>query len=502
MTGESGSSDSPAAGATATVADRHVHPGTIVLRFVKELPSTVLAAPAALAYGSDMGLAGFLLFAGLLAAVMVGFNWLAWSRFRYGVGTGDIVIEKGILNRTRRSIPFDRVQDVDIERRLLQRIFGLAKVRIETGGAGKDEGLIDSVTLAEADRLRASVRAGKGAAPAVAADAAATAAEAEASPEPGGDLLFAMGPGRVLTLGLFNFSLVYIAGLFALLQTFQNVLPFDIYDPARWAGLIGSHLPERLTISAILAVLFVAVLLGVIAGVATTLSREYGFRLTDQGKRMRRERGLLTHTEAVLGKKRIQVALIQTGPVRVRFGWFALFFQSLGAGSDSGGRQSAAPFAREAELDPILAAAGRFRRPNEALERVSSRHVLRASLPLLLPAAGILAASWWEPRAIWLLALLPLLAARAAVQRRYHRYSLSDGLLFIQRGVWRRRLWIVPVERIQALGLSRTKPQRWLDLATLTVDTAGAPMTSGARIVDLRWDAARALAEELRAGRP
>jgi len=486
----------PAGALSATVADRHVHPGTIVLRFVKELPSTVLALPAVLAFTSDIGLVGVLTFAATLAAVMAGINWLAWSRFRYGVGTSDIVIEKGILNRTRRSIPFDRVQDVDIERRLLQRVFGLAKVRIETGGAGTDEGLIDSVTIAEADRLRTAVRAGKSEAASVPADAQ----PAGGAPATDSNLLFAMGPGRVLMLGLFNFSLVYIAGLFALLQTFQNMLPFDIYDPARWAGLVGNHLPERLTAAAILAVLFLALLLGVIAGVATTVSREYGFRLADEGKRMRRERGLLTHTEIVLGKKRIQVALIQTGPVRSRFGWFALFFQSLGAGSDGSGRQSAAPFAREAELDPILEAAGRFRRPAEMLERVSNRTVLRASLPLALPAAAIMVSAAWAPDRLWLLLLLPLFAAASAIQRRFHRYALADGLLFIQRGVWRRRLWIVPVERVQALGISRSRPQRLLDLATLTVDTAGAPATGGARIVDLRYPAALALAEQLRVG--
>jgi putative membrane protein len=480
---------------SATVADRHVHPGTIVLRFVKELPSTVLALPAVLAFTSDIGIVGVLTFAAMLAAVMAGINWLAWSRFRYGVGARDIVIEKGILNRTRRSIPFDRVQDVDIERRLLQRIFGLAKVRIETGGAGKDEGLIDSVTMAEADRLRAAVRAGKSDPAPIATNSTAGAAFSE----PAGTLLFAMGPARVFALGLFNFSLVYIAGLFALLQTFENMLPFDIYDPARWAGLVGKNLPERLTVSAILAVLFLALVLGVIAGIVTTLSREFGFRLTDEGKRMRRERGLLTHTEVVLGKKRIQVALIQTGPVRSLFGWFALFFQSLGSGSDGSGRQSAAPFARETELDPILAAAGNFRRPPGALERVSNRTVLRASLPLALPAAAILVSAAWDPARLWLLLLLPLFAASSAVQRRFHRFALSDGLLFIQRGVWRRRLWIVPVERVQALGISRSRPQRLLDLATLTVDTAGAPMTGGARIVDLRYPDALALAEKLRA---
>jgi putative membrane protein len=485
-----------AGAASATVADRHVHPGTIVLRFLKELPSTVLALPAVLAFTSDIGIAGVLTFAALLAAVMAGINWLAWSRFRYGVGARDIVIEKGILNRTRRSIPFDRVQDVDIERRLLQRIFGLAKVRIETGGAGKDEGIIDSVSIAEADRLRAAVRAGKRGAAPIAADGPAEAA----LPESAGNLLFAMGPGRVLTLGLFNFSLVYIAGIFAFLQTFQNMLPFDLYDPRDW-GSLGGELRGRLTVSAFLIVPLLAVLLGIFAGLVTTLSREYGFKLTDEGTRMRRERGLLTHTEVVLGKKRIQVALIQTGPLRRLFGWVSLFLQSLGAGSDRSGRQSAAPLAREAELDPILAAVGRFRRPVETLERVSTRHILRASLPLALPAAAIMIASAWDANRLWLLLLLPLFAAGSAVQRHFHRYALADGLLFIQRGFWRRRLWIVPVERVQALGISRSKPQRWLDLATLTIDTAGAPMASGARITDLRYPAAQALAEQLRAGR-
>ena len=499
MSGE-GEDSAPAAGAvSATVADRHVHPGTIVLKFVKELPSTVLAAPAALAFTTDMGLSGFLLLVPVLAAVMIGLNWLAWSRFRYGVGERDIVIEKGILNRTRRSIPFDRVQDVDIERRLLQRIFGLAKVRIETGGAGKDEGLIDSVTIAEADRLRAAVRARRSGI--TTAAAAAESRSDEMAPEAEGNLLFAMGTGRVLALGLFNFSLVYIAGLFAFLQTFENFLPFDIYDPARWTGLVEERLPDRLTVPAILAVLSLALVLGVLAGIATTLSREHGFRLTDEGKRMRRERGLLTHTEVVLGKKRIQVAVIQTGPIRALFGFFALFFQSLGSGSDGSGRQSAAPFAREEELDPVLAAAGRFRRPDRTLEPVSSRHVLRASLPLLIPAGAILIGSLWDPRLLWILLTLPLAAASAAVQRRRHRFALADGLLFIQRGFWRRQLWIVPVERIQALGLSRTRPQRWLDLATLSVDTAGAPITGGAKIVDLRLGAAKALAEQLRVSR-
>jgi putative membrane protein len=471
-----------------TVADRRLHPGTIFLRFAKEVPSTVLAIPAGLAFMSQRGLSSILPYALIAATILALVNWLVWRRFSYGVGERDIVIEKGLLERTRRSIPFDRIQDVDIERRALARLFGLAKVKIETGGGGKDEGVLDSVTLAEAYRLRAAVRAGRTEAVAVEeAHPAETAAEER--------LLFEMGLGRVFLLGLFSFSLVYIAGLFAVLQTFDNLLPFDIYDPARWFGLVGEHLPQRFTVGAVVAVLMLALLLGVVAGILRTLARDYGFKLTLEGSRFRRVRGLFTHTEVVLARRRIQLAALTTGPVRRALGWQALAFQTLGASSDGSGHQTAAPLARPEEVAPIMAEAGALRMPSEdELRMVSRRHLVRAlaraiGLPLLL----ILGACIYETAVLFLLALLPLLALGAALSRRFHRYGLADGLLFVTRGVWRQQTWIVPTGNTQALSLSRSLLQRPLGLASLAIDTAGAPAFGGPRIVDLKLADARRL---------
>jgi putative membrane protein len=482
--------------ADATLADRRVHPGTIVLRFVKELPSTVLALPAAVAFMSDRGLRWAIAAAAVMAVVMILLNWLAWSRFRYGVGANDIVIESGILNRTRRSIPFDRIQDVDIERKPLARIFGLAKIRIETGGAGKDEGVLDSVSVAEADRVRAAVRAHRGGPGR--ADGAGPALDSAADSLPAARLLFALDLPRLLLLGLFNFSMVYIAGLFALLQTFDRFIPFDIYNLARWAGVIDKSLPGRFTAAAIMSVAALALLLGVAAGLVRTVARDYGFRLTSEGRRMRRVRGLFTHTEIVLARKRIQLAIVQTGPIRHLFGWSGLSFQSLGAGSDGSGRQSAAPLARAGELEPILAEVGGLRLPPPPdLVMVSRRHIARSLIRQVPLAVAILAASLWKPISLLLLLLLPPLALGAVLRRRFHRYALAGDLLFIQRGFWRRKLWIVPVRNAQAISLSRSRPQSWLGLATLAVDTAGAPTGSGVRIVDLREDLGRALAAEI-----
>ncbi len=477
----------------ATVADRRVHPATVALRFVKEVPSTIFGLPAAYAFLDDAGVFEVIGFIAAIALAMLLLNWLTWYRFRYGVGDSEVVIESGLLSRNRRSIPFDRIQDVDTEQRLLQRIFGLAKVRIETGGSAKDEGLLDSVTLAEADRLRAAVRIGRG-------EGAAKAEVSDEVQDTEGRTVFAMSLRRVLLAGAYNFSLVYLAALFALLQQFGDWLPFDIYDPARWIGIVEAG-AGRFTPATALVLLLFALLLGVVAGILRTLAREYGFRLVAEGRRLRRTRGLFTRSEVVIPIARVQLAQVETGPIRRAGKFFALSFQTLGGSADagSGGRQAVAPLARTAEMEVILAEEGRLRLPERGgLARVSQRHILRLSAKsVLLPVAIIGAGAIFEPRLLLLLALMPALAAASILQWLFHRYALDSDLLFVSAGFWRQRLWVVPVRRTQGIGLTRSPLQRLLGLATLSIDTAGAPAMGGPRIVDISHARARALYEEL-----
>jgi putative membrane protein len=200
----------------------------------------------------------------------------------------------------------------------------------------------------------------------------------------------------------------------------------------------------------------------------------------------------------VIARRRVQLALVAGGPLRTLFGWSGLSFQTLGAGADRSGHQSAAPFATRPEVETVLAEVPPLRLPQAELARVSRRHILRSAAARLGPALlAIVGLSAWERPALWLLAFLPLLAVAGALERRHHRYGLEGPLLFVERGVWRRRLWIVPIDRINSLGLSRGPVQRRLGLATLAVDTAGASLVNAPRIVDLRDRDAEALAAEI-----
>jgi putative membrane protein len=473
------------------VADRRLHPATFLTRTIRALPRYVVGLPAVVGLTSDTDFGILLLLALAGAAVAAAGAYLFWRRFGYGVGEREIVIESGILQRQRRVIPFDRIQDIDIEQGLLARLFGTAKVRIETGGGAKDEGSLDSVSLAEAHRLRETLRRGHAAAGARAEDESPTAVAAD---EP---LLFRMDLNRVLLAGLFNFSLVYLAVIFGSFEYLEALFGFDPLkmewiEPAR-------ALAQTATWGLTVLALSIVLLLGIVAGVLRTVARDYDFRLTRAGGGLRRRRGLLTLSEALIPFRRVQLSIIRSGLIARAFGWFRLEFQTLSADAAKAGNQVAAPFARMEEVRLVLAEVSPEELPPEGdYIRVSKRHILRQSLRwvlwLIIP---ILGASMARPEALLLLLLLPLLIGAAALQWRHHRYCLTAPHIYVRHGFLTRRLWILPYERVQALAVLQGPLQRRLKLATLAIDTAGASALRPLHIVNLPAENARSLCYRL-----
>lgn len=475
---------------------RRVHPLTVVIWFLKKAPQNVLGLPAIIGITSGRGLGWIALAAVGIGVASLVWTWINWRRFTYEVTDSELVIERGLLNRTRRSIPLERIQDVGIEQGPLSRIFGLAEVRVETGGGDKDEAVLDSVSLSEAARLRGALR-GAPARPMVGLDTGEDAPPVE-------DTLtdvFAMSPGRVLLLGLFSFSLVWIAALATGIQFLGDALGFGWDEIADLAETAQGEVQSRLTYSTGFGLFGLVLVLGVVTGVARTVLREWNFKLRAGIGRFRRTRGLLTRSEVVVAMRRIQLALIQRGPFRGLLGWNALSVQTLGGSNDPSGRQVMAPLARDYEVAGIVARAGLPPFERLPLRPVAPAHILRALiLAVPLPLAVIAAALLLTPFA-WLgliLTLPPVLTA--LLQRRYHRYALRSASLQVMRGVLAQRDWIVPVENVQVVTLRQGLIQRWLGLVTLEVDTAGAGMGATPAVVDVALEDGATLARDLAAG--
>ena len=461
---------------------RRLHPATLISRSLQIVPQMLGGGAAYAAVVAREGWGRVLLFAAVAGLLGLVTALLVWWRFRYAIGAGEIVIESGVLRRQRRIIPLDRVQDIAIERPLLARLFGTARVKIETGGSAADEGLLDMIGLADAVELRDHIRRGAG-------DAAAPVAE-----EP---LLFELRLGRLLYSGLFNFSLIFLAGVFAALQYLDQFGQVDLeswFTPERAGAAAGA-----MGLRASLVLVGLLLLLGLIAGIARTLARDFGFRLTRTPAGLRRRRGLFTLSEVVIPVRRTQVALIESGPVARMLGWYSLSFQTLGADRKEGGVQVAAPFARIGELLPILAEAGfPAPPPRAAFSRLPRRALLRRAAPwLILGVAAGAAAMVLEPRIGIATAAMLALALLAVLRWRKHGYALDDAALRVTDGWLNRRLWTIPFDKTQTIQVSAGPLQRPLRLGTLLVDTAGASLMRAPEIVDLDSAEAESLAERL-----
>jgi putative membrane protein len=420
---------------------------------------------------------------------------LYWRRFEYRVGDSEIRIDSGIFSRTHRSIPFDRVQDVDITQGPVARLLGLATVKFETGAsAGREEGVLQAVSLDRAEALRELVRArrpGAGAAEAVAD-------EAERPP------VYAMDPPRLLLAGLFNFSLAVFAGLFGLTQTFGDVIGFDPLNRAFWMSMlsidnpIAQFLLAHQVATAIIGLLSL-VLIGIGTGIVRTVLRDYRFRLDRTETGLRRRRGLLTLTDVTLPLRRAQAAIVGTGPVRDRFGWRELKLQSLARDEGGSGDHVLAPLASDAEAGTILAALGwRPLAPKIGWNRVSRAYVWVLSLAML-PLLLIASAQLFFLPLIGALMLVGLVGAVGMRWLAWHRtgFVLDEDRLLIRTGWWRRQTLILPVRRIQSIDLISNFISRWFGTASLAFGVAGGSGFSTHRIPALDEEKARALREQL-----
>jgi putative membrane protein len=432
----------------------------------------------------------------LFALLSVGALVLRWLKLEYRVGAHEIRIDSGFLSRTSRAIPFDRVTDVDIEQGPLQRLFGLAQVKLETGasaGSKEEEGVLHTISLKRAEALRDHIRARR--------SRAATADVGLAAVD--GPALFAMDNCRVLTAGMFNFSLAVIAGLFGISQTMGDALGFDPFERSFWIDLLNRSEPlQNLVLThqivAILGGSVLLILLGIGTGLVRTVLRDYGFRLDRTETGFRRRRGLLTLTDVTIPAKRAQAAILANGPIRQRFGWWVLKLQSLA--QDGGkGDHVVAPLAREGEAAAILASLDWPLAPPAGSWLAVSRAFVTSFTGILIPAAltTIIALPFVGPVGLlWLLGGFLAIAMRWLAWRRT-RYSLDAGNLFVESGWWRHRRNILPVRKIQSVDLSENFWSRAFGICTLRLGVAGGSGFSDHHVPALSRAEAEALRTEL-----
>jgi putative membrane protein len=414
--------------------------------------------------------------------VLLAFSILEWWRYTYTLEAGALRVEEGVLARKLRVVPFDRIQQVELVRKPLHRLLGVATLRVETaGGGGAAEVDLDVVSLGEAEALRSSLlRAKAGAAAAIggtgeSAEAATTTAAAPAAPE---RTLLRLSVGEVMLAGITGTRAAAVLAVLGPLSQVTDWFP-NLSD---W--LLRRFNPESVAPTTPGAVVAVAVLAAVVwlgLAAASSVVTDFGFTLARVGGDLVVRRGLLERREAVLPIARLQVVRVEESLLRRVLGLASVRIQS--AGRTGGGDQTASRLAIPVlprsdvnrvvgELLPAAAPLPRLLAPPPAARRRAVRRGVLEAAPLVVVAAVAL---WLLSRPVAAVALLivPLAALGGRAAYRSLGHARRDGFLYARRGVAIRVTTVVPVAKAQS-GSVRSSPfQRRAGLATLHVDVAG-----------------------------
>jgi putative membrane protein len=427
--------------------------------------------------------------------------------FRYRYEERELVVRWGLIFKNERHIPYARIQNLDAVQNPVHRLFGVMKVRLETGAGREPEATMSVLPLEAFDEMRRRVFEGRAAAPAAGdADRAGVVAvgEPETAPAAPRTTLLELSPRDLAVAGLIeNRGMVLIAAAFGLVWElgFMEAMTDRVFgeDTAGRGAIRGffaavfgrGEIPWReagLMAAALVGFLLTVRVLSMVWG----LLRLYGYTLIRTGEDLRSEFGLFTRVVATVPMRRIQTLTIFEGPWHRLFGWAAVRVTTAGGGqggdASSSQREWLAPIIRrdavprflrevlpEVDLEPVV---WEPVHPRAFVREVRVRTVMVA----VLSAGLAFVIGWWDLLAFALLAAWAVIAARQYI--RHLGWSISDAAVLFRSGWLWRHLTVARFTRIQAVTLQESPFDRRTGMASVRVDTAGA---AGAHGVDIPY---------------
>ncbi|MGN6446807.1 PH domain-containing protein [Amnibacterium sp.] len=372
----------------------------------------------------------------------VGVFWLSWRNSEFRIDGDAVTVRHGILLRRVRTAKLDRIQGVTIQRPLLARIVGAARIELDVAGQNANVRL-EYLSNVAAENLRRDVFVLASGRREERADAPPADAETAVLTDPGVPVVV-VTPGRALGSILLSETvvvLVVVAGVVIPLLT------------AIGAGPIA-------------AVSFVPLVIGSVTVLARRVGRNLRFSVESTPDGVRVASGLISTSTEALPPGRVHALRIEQPLLWRPAGWWRV---SVNRAGHRAGRRNA-----EAE---------------RSLAPVATTEEVLALLPLLVPdladdrellLAGLVGRGHGEDftpaprRARW---LRPLSWRRTG-------FRLTDASIMARAGFLRRELVIVPDARMQSVSLRQGPLQRLLGVATVHPHVVSGPVRTRLHLVD------------------
>ncbi len=460
---------------------KKLHPVAAVayaLRQLKEMLIPFLIFVVFGSRGTDWDL--FYLIGSIAVVVLVlVYGVLSWHRFTFRIEQGELRMEYGLIVRKKRYIPFDRIQSIDLSEGILQRMFGLVKVKVETAGSGgmglqDGEAVLTAITKQDAQEIHDYLVAIKKNGQIQHEDEDRFLRE---------DVLYKISVPELLMLATTSGGVgVVISAVLAFVFQFEEFIPYEqIFN-----GFENFVQNGVLFIS---VVVFIGFLFAWLIALLGTILKYANFTVKKVADDLVITRGLLEKRQFTIPMSRIQAVRITENLIRQPLGYASAFVESAGGSAldQESAKVLILPIVKKKTipslLEPYLSDYHFRVRFFPAPKRAYRRYVMKGWI-FVLPILA-LAVWFFRPWGYGAVTLLAFSSIWSYLHYKDAAWSMDEGMLtFRYRNIAKNTVYMRK-NKIQSFSVKQSTFQKKQKLATVEAIVMSGHGGAGGKVVDL-----------------
>ncbi|MBD8069676.1 PH domain-containing protein [Bacillus sp. PS06] len=411
-----------------------------------------------------------LLLVGLLIA-----GFLHWYRFTYRVEEGEFRIEYGVFIRKKRYIPLERIQTIDVTSGLIQRMFRVVKLQLQTAGGGAEaEAVLTAITEEEAERLQDIIQHSK-------------VDEDEVVVEEKTPSTYHLSQKELLLAATTSGGIgIVLSGFIALFTQVDDLIPYDTIFEG-----VNKWFQVNLIVYAILFSIVFLVIAWLI-GMLIVVLRYANFSLTKREQELIVTQGFFEKRKLTIPLKRIQAVRLVENPVRQFLGYATVVLETAGGSAEDKSEGFSTV------LFPLIKREGFERKLAEFIpefdgemdinsipHRSLIRYMLRATLPVLLLVIPL--TYFFDTRGAWSVILIPIMMLIGYLRYRDAAVGFREGeehLVLRYRFISRVTV-IMKKKRVQAMEQQQSFFQKRRSLSTIQASIKSSVAGKHFKVVDV-----------------
>lgn len=414
----------------------------------------------------------------LILLLSLGYSVLYYLNFKFHIDekNEEFVLQKGVFSTDVINIPFQKIQQVNFRRNILQRVIGVYSVVVETAGSQDKEVEIKALSQERADaltdRLMAFVKEEK---EETLQDGVTTEdGEGKSGFKPAPDWEHKVGLATLVKLGLTS---NYLRGVGIILAFY-----FTLREQFMFNEELSSRLqePEVFFAQGKFILIVFLLLVGMLLTVGETVIKYFGLHLQKFRDNLQVEMGLRNNTRVNLRASRIQLLQVLTNPIQKKMDLYQVKISLASSENDLEKNQISVVGLPPAVVEQVKEYFYK-EQIRENFRILPSKYLLlrkisRAMIPVLIASAFFYFLSHLITLT-WFFSIATTYVVLASIYHYFYfknlKLGVSDEFLVRYSGVWVQKEEYLEMFRLQAVSVTQPLWYKRRGLVNLTFHSAG-----------------------------